>query len=168
MRKLNDIDVIDVVWEGPHTYEEVVRQKTTKVDHGLYQIYGVHPVLGPEALLYVGQAESQTFGVRISQHYEEWIKWEPSVLSFYLGRLSGLDLMTEARWPEWNEMIDRAEKLAIFFCAPAYNAQGIRALKTFGPTLVLNHGRHHRLLTEFSNLHWTCPIENPDFKPFAG
>jgi hypothetical protein len=45
-----------------------VRAKVGEDDYGLYQIYAHHLVFGSGALVYIGKAQEQTFGVRIAQH----------------------------------------------------------------------------------------------------
>jgi hypothetical protein len=40
MRTLNDITVIDIVWEGPLTLTEVEKNCHGDADYGIYQVYG--------------------------------------------------------------------------------------------------------------------------------
>lgn len=59
---------IHMVWEGPYSYEEITNTlRDEYCDFGVYQIYGAHPIYGSDVLLYIGKADQQTFGVRLSQ-----------------------------------------------------------------------------------------------------
>ncbi|MCY4665374.1 MAG: hypothetical protein OXC00_11965, partial [Acidimicrobiaceae bacterium] len=51
---------IHLLWKGPHTYQEVLGMDGD-ADFGIYQAYGPHPASGTESLLYIGQANDQTF-----------------------------------------------------------------------------------------------------------
>jgi hypothetical protein len=166
MRMLNDVAVIDVLWDGPFSIEKIATEAHNPYDHGVYQIYGTHAVLGPDTLLYVGQAEAQNFGQRVPQGHTDWIDWEPGAVQVYIGRLAGTDRMTESCYGEWAEMIGRAEALLIYFCSPPYNSSGIRRLRPFGPTLVLNFKRRHRLPLMVSNIYEMSPVTDPSFKPY--
>jgi hypothetical protein len=161
-RRLTDVAVLDLQWEGPFTLEQI-GQFDHAHDHGVYQIYGTHNVLGSDTLLYIGMANQRTFAARVPEH--DWIDWEPGSANIYLGRLSGTHQMTEAGWPEWEEMINRAEVLLIFFCSPPYNSFGIRELRPLPPTIIANYRRRHRLPPLVSNIYETAPFDY--LKPYG-
>src|SRR5258708_19938364 len=60
--------IIHIEWEGPYSLNQLDTLKDSRKDHGLYQIYGHHPVYGPNVLLYIGQTYGRTFGERIDEH----------------------------------------------------------------------------------------------------
>lgn len=163
-RKITDAAIVDIEWEGPFTLEQIP-QFARGQDHGIYQVYGTHNVLGPGTLLYIGQANSQTFAERIPQGHQNWIDWEPGTIEIYLGHLCGTEAMTEANWPIWEAMIDRAEALLIFFCSPPYNSSGIRELHDMPATIVANYKRRHRLPQLVSNIYEMAPFD--DLKPYG-
>jgi hypothetical protein len=165
VRTLTDVTVLDLLWDGPHPLEEVSKFNSSP-DFGIYQIYGTHSVIGPDTLLYIGKAETNSFCQRIPAH-KDWIDWEPGTTSVYLGRLSGMDQMTAERDPVWREMISRAESLLIYFCTPPYNSYNIKTLPTYPPTIVLNYRRHHRLPLMVSNIYETTPVWEEHFKPYG-
>jgi hypothetical protein len=146
---------------------EAVRHLNGVEDYGIYQIYGTHSVLGSDALLYIGLAEQRTFGARVSEH-QEWIDWEPGNISIYLGRLGGIDPMTQAKWDDWAGGIIAAEKLLIYFCSPPYNGRGVQNLEVAAPTIVLNFRRYHRLPRVVTNLYNVSPALESAFKVFSG
>ncbi len=60
------ITVLPIFWEGPIAMDKVIT-KNEPWDFGVYQIYGTHNVLGPNTLLYIGQASDQKFARRLPQ-----------------------------------------------------------------------------------------------------
>ncbi len=115
---------IHIFWEGPLALKDIDELKNTKKDYGVYQIYGFHPLYGHSVLLYIGKADDQTFGQRISQ--EGWdINEDYKNIEIYVGRLASQQMITPK---EWSERIDQAEKLLIYSHAPAYNTQNTRSL----------------------------------------
>jgi hypothetical protein len=58
--------LIQIHWEGPYKLTELSTLMNTTTDYGIYQIYGKHPVYGSDVLLYIGKADYQTLGKRIS------------------------------------------------------------------------------------------------------
>lgn len=115
---------IHVFWEGPWGLDDLSKIKDETKDYGIYQIYGFHPLYGHSVLLYIGQAISQPFGVRIAQ--ESWhLNEDQENIEIYVGRLASQKPITN---DEWNNRIDQAEKLLIFAHSPAYNTQNTRSL----------------------------------------
>lgn len=164
-----DIDIIEIEWEGPLKVKDVV-QLEGGADYGLYQIYGTHNVLGPDCLLYIGKAGP--FAARIRAHEKEWIEWEAKQPDVYVGRLGGMRPMTEDKWPEWEDLIDRAERLLIYFCAPPYNSTGLKKYEKDGKTretVVLNFKKRHRLPLMVSTLYENSDVskENGQWKTYG-
>jgi|GraSoiStandDraft_42_1057292.scaffolds.fasta_scaffold119539_2 hypothetical protein len=154
MTSHTEIEIIHVIWHGPLTVEEAVVANTND-DYGIYQIYGAHEASGSDTLLYVGQADRGRFDGRIMHHQEKWGRWNPDKLGIYLGRLAGLEPITN---DEWGNVIDRAEAVLIWKIGVPFNSARITSLKYLEkPILVVNHGHRHRLpecvstLTEFIN-----------------
>lgn len=87
-------DIIQIKWEGPFNLSELTTLNDTEIDYGIYQIYGSHLVYGDNVLLYIGQANQQTFCTRISQHSY----WLENDFSFYIGRLSGENTPSYQAW----------------------------------------------------------------------
>jgi hypothetical protein len=155
--------IIHVVWEGPFKLREAVA-RTHENDYGLYQIYGTHAIFGPDALLYVGQANARPFRERLSWYVEHWEPWESSAFDIYLGRLGDWAPVSS---DHWGTMIDNAEAITIFKMAPPYNSSRIRALSIKEPTNVLNHRRRHRLPNCVSNLDELIDLDDPAFKLYG-
>lgn len=155
MLDVSGLTVVHIIWDGPLSAKSCAERKAPN-DYGVYQIYGTHSITGPDTLLYIGQADARTFDHRVREHHDEWGRWEPET-NVYLGRLAGIEPITNARW---GELIDRAEATLIWKCTPPYNSARI---KTFPkkyldqPILIVNHGHRHRLpecistMTEFIN-----------------
>jgi hypothetical protein len=163
IRKMNDVAVIDLEWDGPFTLEQIA-QFNRGHDYGVYQVYGTHNVFGSDTLLYIGKARDRSFAERISEH-KDWIDWEAGSGHVYLGRLCGTEPVIEVNWPAWCEMIDRVEASLIFFCSPAYNSSGLQYLREMPPTIVANYKRRHRLPQLVSNVYEMAPFA--DLKPYG-
>jgi hypothetical protein len=157
--------VIDIEWDGPYRFWDHPRQLepisdlTGPTDYGVYQIYGGHPVYGNSALLYIGLAAVQYFGVRIPQE-KHWLdNRDAGRVEVYVGRLSG------TRTPDsdiWDRYIRLAERLLIHAHAPPMNVQ--KSLANLASELrhvhVLNWGYHRDLLPEVSGLRWASLDED--------
>jgi hypothetical protein len=145
-------------WEEPFTLDQINLLKDVSKDYGIYQIYGKHLDYGKDILLYIGKADQQTIGQRVSQ--ENW--WDTNDsrhLKIYVGRLAG------ERTPQdkgWSQEMDLAEKLLINVHKPAYNSKN---LSTF-PDIelqdvhILNWGDYRDLLPEVSGLRWSKKLDN--------
>jgi hypothetical protein len=158
-----DLEIIHIVWDGPKTVEEAIAANTAD-DYGVYQIYGMHDLGGPDTLLYVGQADAGTFAGRIMYHHQEWGRWNPDEIGIYLGRLAGAGPITNEMW---GGLIDRAEAVLIWKIGVPFNSARIKTLRYQDkPILVVNHGRRHRLPECISTL---TEIINTDgvLKPFG-
>ena len=155
---------IHCLWEGPLTVEQAIGKSSSK-DYGVYALYGSHSVLGSDSLLYVGQANGTTFSARIRYHWDEWIRWEPSDVTVYLGRLGGWEQIDDDKW---GVLIDETELLLIFFTSPPYNSSRVKTLrKNLEPTLIINHRRRHRIPQYISNLIEKRHIDDGEFKEYG-
>lgn len=147
---------IHIQWRGPYTVDEATAFTDEDIDYGLYQIYGAHIVYGADVLLYICKAEQQTFGVRIRQHQQEWMRDEHDArrLAVYLGRLAG-ETPPDAVW-SWSAQIAAAEALLIHVHTPAYNAEYVASdlAEIAHDVRVFNWGRYRDLLPEVSGEYW--------------
>ncbi|MGG3691771.1 hypothetical protein [Heyndrickxia ginsengihumi] len=151
------IEIIQIDWEGLYTLEELNLLINDSQDYGIYQIYGKHLVYGKDVLLYIGKADKQTIGKRISQ--ENWCNTNDSKhLKIYAGRLAGESTPKEEFW---SKEIDLAEKLLISVHKPAYNSKSLSLLRDseLQDIHILNWGDHRDLLPEVSGLRWTSKLD---------
>jgi hypothetical protein len=157
-----EINIIEIAWEGPLTFDEA-KEKKNKKDYGIYQIYGTHNIFGENTLLYIGKAEQQEFGVRLAQH-SDWIINEQNEIKIYLGRLGGINTISDE---EWVEQINIAEKLLIYFCSPPYNSSNINYYEISNDQIVLNFGKKNRIPYEVSTLYKNGEyLNNENWKEF--
>jgi hypothetical protein len=170
--------VVHIQWAGPFSWEgkqksdrpltyESVSKLGGPTDYGVYQVYGCHVTYGVDTLLYIGKACEQTFAVRLRQESDWRFHGDLQRLSVYVGRLSGWNGTPSNA--EWEEHIDRAEKLLILAHKPAYNAQ--KSIDYSDPRLqefhVLNWGCHRSLLPEVSGWRYTSKFDDEaEYKPF--
>ena len=148
MDKISTLSIIEAMWEGPYHLKEIKNFKGDS-DYGLYQIYGTHNIYGPDTLLYIGKSQKRTCSERFSEH-KEWAEYEATSVDIYLGRLGGVDSTPSDR--NWEDQIDQAERLLIYYCTPPYNSQGLNKLGKIPTTIVLNYGKRKKLPHEFSNI----------------
>ena len=156
---------IHIEWKGPFLFQDALSKKSEQ-DYGIYQIYGWHPVYGGDVLLYIGKADHQHFGVRLSQ--ETWWTTMPDAqrITVYLGRIAGIATPEDL---QWGQMISKAERLLIYAHAPAYNAQ--KSIHSIDADLhdvhIYNWGLHRDLLPELSGSRWTSRLgEMPGYHVF--
>lgn len=143
---------IHIFWDGPHSYDGATKL-TSGQDYGIYQIYGHHPLYGADVLLYLGMAQAQTFGKRISQ--EGWLDRTDGLnIEVYVGRLAGRNKIAEEAW---EELIDHAEKLLIYSHLPALNTQSTKSLpeENVMSHRIYNWGAHRDLFPEVSGYRFT-------------
>jgi len=156
---MNDAEtIIHIEWDGPHRLD-AVSSLTGATDHGVYQIYGGHPVYGNNALLYIGLAAGQTFGQRIPQETQWTYNRDAGRVEVYIGRLSGEVTPDD---DTWDRHIRLAERLLIFAHSPPMNTQkSLRSLeRDLRSVRVLNWGRHRDLLPEVSGARWASREED--------
>ncbi len=174
------VTVVHIQWAGPFSWEgkqksdrplmyKSVGELNGPTDYGVYQVYGCHAIYGVDTLLYIGKASGQKFADRLPEETDLW--WwhsDRQRLSVYVGRLSGWNGTPSNA--EWEEHIDRAERLLILAHTPAYNAQkGIdykdSELQEFH---VLNWGCHRSLLPEVSGWRYTSKFDDETkYKPYS-
>jgi hypothetical protein len=162
MRTVNDVTVIDIVWEGPLTLADVEQNRHGGTDYGVYQIYGNH-ISGVDQLLYIGRARDNKFGVRVPAIHD-WADWESKPVEIYLGRLGSVQLIPETlrAQEEWGEWISRVEEMLIYFTSPPFNSSNIRSLPKLpnASIVILNFNRRHRLPVIVSNLYELSPVSD--------
>jgi hypothetical protein len=151
MSKEQQSNVIHLLWSGPHKVDSFKTNSTIDNNKGVYQIYGTHPIYGRNVLLYIGKT-NDNFINRISAHDDVWIKYEYDEVTIYTGTV--VDEYGEGVESEEDEktLIDRAEQLLLYYCAPAYNSNGIQKLKITEDRRLLNYGKIGSLPTEVSTL----------------
>lgn len=79
----------------------------------------------------------------------------------------GIEPMAKRKWSQWNDQIDRAERLLIFFCSPPYNSKWLKGHGDMPrPTVVLNFMRKHRLPVEVSTLYMSTHCGSSGWNPY--
>ncbi len=149
--------LIHIEWTGPYTLENITDLMNEEMDYGIYQVYGKHPVYGSNVLLYIGKADLQTIGKRISQE-NWWNTNDSNRLLIYAGRLVGEQTPEEI---DWSIEIDLAEKLLIYVHKPAYNSKNLTNIPhhALQDIHILNWGSYRDLLPEVSGLRWTSKLD---------
>jgi hypothetical protein len=115
---------------------------------GIYQIYGQHPVYGPDVLLYIGRTED--FGDRFAAHLKDNFNW-----------CLNLSLSTGTVWKNFQgeerrltcelEDLSRTEALLIFAHRPAFNTQGKNtSIPADPPIHIWNRDYRRQLMSEVS------------------
>lgn len=156
--EFSKIHLIQIHWEGPYKLTDLPTLMNEETDYGIYQIYGKHPIYGSDVLLYIGKADYQTLGKRISQ--EDWLNTNDSNnTKIYVGKLHGPQTPTEE---QWSKEIDLAERFLIYVHKPAYNSRSISSLpdSELQAIHILNWGHHKDLLPELSGLRWTSKLDH--------
>ncbi|WML58648.1 hypothetical protein [Neobacillus sp. PS2-9] len=164
MRK-RTMKLIQIDWEGPFTLDELHLLTNNSHDYGIYQIYGKHLVYGKDVLLYIGKADQQTIGKRVSQE-NWWNTNDSNHLKIYAGRLAGEHTPAEAIW---SKEIDLAEKLLIHVHKPAYNSKSLSLIRDaeLQDIHILNWGDHRDLLPEISGLRWTSKLDTMTYEIYS-
>lgn len=146
---------VRIHWTGPFAPDKIPVNSEYDDNFGLYQIYGMHEVFGPQSLLYIGKAEHLSFSERINQHLHNWLYYN-SDAQVRLGLLDREDYKHEpGDWSDWKQLLRDVEALTIFWHTPPYNSKNIGYYG--GPKLrVQNYGQRGRLLPEFST-DWVPP-----------
>ncbi|GAJ99970.1 hypothetical protein [Geomicrobium sp. JCM 19055] len=154
------MNVIEVYWDGPFTFEQVKQLGDERTDYGLYQIYGNHVTYGSDVLLYIGQANNQTFRTRLGQHNDKYVIMNDSAhTKIYIGRIGGEHQIDNN---VWYEQIKNAERLLIHVHKPAFNSQFItdRTRNELDRIHILNWGNRRHLLPEVSSVRWGIESNN--------
>ncbi|GEB78538.1 hypothetical protein [Sporolactobacillus inulinus] len=158
------VKLIQIDWDGPYRLDELNRLTDESHDYGIYQIYGKHIVYGKDVLLYIGKADQQTIGKRVSQE-NWWNTNDSNHLMIYAGRIAGEGTPEEATW---SKEIDLAEKLLINVHKPAYNSKNLTSIRDdeFQNIHIFNWGDHRDLLPEISGLRWTSKLDNVEYNVY--
>lgn len=180
MKKTITTEIIEILWRGPFTLRELndevyndtgylqnLFNKSEFPHYGLYQIYGTHPVSGPNSLLYIGQ--TNYFSGRIYTHNEEWIKYEYDDVKVYIG-IIGSEKDQKISKAEYMNMLNMAEKFLVYMCQPPYNSTSKAVFKhnaEEGTSLAIyNFGKKALMPTELSTYYHDSEIwENSEWKP---
>ncbi|MBS4220082.1 GIY-YIG nuclease family protein [Bacillus sp. FJAT-49711] len=162
--EIRTIKLIQIDWQGPFSLDELNQLNDIYHDYGIYQIYGKHTVYGKDVLLYIGKADQQTIGKRVSQ--ENW--WDTNDsghLKIYAGRLAGESTPEEDMW---SKEIELAEKLLINVHKPAYNSKSLSSIPDFElqDIHILNWGDYRDLLPEVSGLRWTSKLDHVEYDTY--
>lgn len=89
--------LIQIDWDGPYKLNELDTLQNDEIDYGIYQLYGKHLTYGSDVLLYIGKADQQTFGRRISQESWDYIN-DYKNIKVYIGRLHGSQSPNYDEW----------------------------------------------------------------------
>jgi len=141
---------IFIDWEGPYTFDELEELEDPRIDYGLYQVYGAHPLYGEEALLYLGATGERTFGEKLGEERAYWEAEEDfRPLTLYVGRFMGP--LTPSH-EGWAEEMDLAARLLIFAHVPVFNGREVAAAPDddLKEVHVVNWGSHLDLAPEVS------------------
>lgn len=163
------IKVIEIMWEGPYTDEQVLTLKGN-TDWGVYQVYGNHRVYGRGVLLYIGKAveDAQKFGVRIPQH-NDWFGWKGAELSYYVGRFGA---EAQADYQGWIDEINYSEAMLIDYCQPAWNSSGLNNTKRtalYPNAIIYNHGMRRDLPEKLAEIEDIKTAESRNvWQPYVG
>ena len=108
----NGVRICHIDWESiswAETGENFSHERLNRPeDVGLYQVYGFHPVYGPDVLLYIGQT-TESFGKRLAGHPE----WNETMVSdFTRVHVGRLQVSEDVSWEKRKEAIDVAERAA--------------------------------------------------------
>ncbi len=148
---------IHIFWSGPFSLEQI-KEKNDKNHYGVYQVYGHHHLYGDNVLLYIGKAEKQTFGKRLSQ--EEWqFEYDPDNVSFYIGQLAIKDSITVKKW---ENLIGVSERLLIHAHNPAYNIAHTRYINEdeIKDIVIHNWNSFRNLFPSIAGSHYTSIFDD--------
>ncbi|WP_434362478.1 hypothetical protein NF212_19445 [Parasalinivibrio latis] len=154
------VPIIDVYWKGPIALRDlkVVKHSESQV---LYQIYGHHPVYGPDSLLYIGKTE-QLEGVKDRLPEHKWIDSQCDDCKIYFASCGEfVDWQTwdssGEEYPKYDSSktgidIRHIESLLIYAHHPSGNSQSIQSLSIDIPThfRLFNTGKRKALERELS------------------
>ena len=165
---------IRIEWKGPYKLTDIgydydgenymlkKAKLDDKIDFGVYQVYGFHPVYGNNVLLYIGKAKEQTFAKRLSQEGWEY-NADYKNLQIYVGRLFSNEELTLSKW---SEFVDIAESMLIYAHAPAMNSSNIlniskdkKKLKKFENVRIFNYDECRSLFPEVSGELWIKEVD---------
>jgi hypothetical protein len=147
--------------------DEVYKLDVGGYDHGIYQVYGSHPVYGSQTLIYIGEAYAKTFSERVKQHAWETNYDMQSHVDVNIGRFAGYESISNSKW---DRQIHVAEKLLIRAHSPAYNQHlffKVEEHKQLSHIHILNWGERRLLLPEVSGAFWTNKFWDDEPRAFG-
>jgi hypothetical protein len=157
-------NIVHILWEGNFSVDHVIKnKKDDEKDCGIYQIYGNHPIYGPNSLLYIGIATDRTFSQRFAEHKNQWLKGsdlDPVTICLgdvyrQLGEVyeESKDFLSQ----EWKKAIEQCEQLLIYALAPGYNSRNKQSINEveLRDLHILNWGNRRDLFPEISGDRWT-------------
>lgn len=114
-------------WDGPFGPGEVAELDDPRMDYGLYQVYGMHPLYGAEVLLYIGiTLNGRTFAAQLSEEQKYWeLEEDFFPTNFYVGRLMGVATPAEGVWEEEMEL---AQHLLAYTYVPVFNSRQLASV----------------------------------------
>ena len=165
------METIKIDWHGPYKFDGDDRLHKKQHDTldkdknlfskiGLYQVYGHHPVYGPNVLLYIGITTEQFFERRLKNRNWKYDNYDTENIEVYLGKLingkSKIDEIAEKK------LIKKAEALLIYIHSPAKNSSYIKSVNydELKNVQVWNLGNCRDLITEVSSTYWLDELEN--------
>lgn len=151
---------LDARWEGPFAlgysrdegvYEVPELSGDLPQKANLYCIYGRHPIYGPNALLYLGQAKNGSVIARLKDHLRGPFGYYCE-LSFHLGVLTcGEQVIREP------QTISAAGSLLIASNKPALNKEHLHVpADSAGEIHLINRGSAGALVRECSGRYFFC------------
>lgn len=143
--------IYHLYWKGYDWNDGITTCHHSSKDCGIYQVYGNHPVYGPDTLLYIGKAKDETYSQRLNGHGDLDTSQIAKFTKLYLSYFCKVDDLNEA---DWKDAIDIVEKTLIKAHSPALNAQDVKGFleKDTPNILIYNWGDRGRLLPEVSTL----------------
>lgn len=149
----NEEREINIYWDGPFSHDELSKVNS-KLDYGLYAVYGHHPLYASDKLIYIGKTEQQTFASRLKDRGVVIGFADPKNTKIYLGRIykDSIFLDQDAAKNNVENDINLAEKLLIFFLRPSNNSSNINShgLKQ-NNIRIFNYGSYRDLPIELSS-----------------
>jgi len=159
---------IFIDWDGPYTFDELEELEDPRIDYGLYQVYGAHPLYGEEVLLYLGQTGERAFGDKLAEERSYWEAEEDfQPLSIYVGRLMGPVTPTGG---DWVEEMDLAHRLLVFAHVPVFNGREVAAAPddALKEVHVVNWGSHLDLAPEVSGARYLYKFpDTPEYSYYG-
>ncbi|HEY3431015.1 MAG TPA: hypothetical protein VGK09_00575 [Rhodocyclaceae bacterium] len=159
---------IHIQWSSPLKYSEALKLNDEFIDYGVYQVYGTHPLYGSDVLIYIGKADKQTFGKRLSQEGWGTYNQDAARVLVSVGRLSGYKETPPN--DEWSRQISDVERLLIYSHWPAGNSSGLNVQfgKEHHDVHVFNWGEYRDLLPEVSGARYSDRYQSQEGYVYYG
>ena len=164
---MKEVKIIHLLWKEFNWDDTELTKIEMGKKHGIYQIYGDHPIYGKDTLLYIGKTKKGTYLKRLFNH-QDFI--DTHLTKFTKVHLSNFLKNNDVKSKNLDEHIDLVEKLLINSHCPAYNSSGIKGVmneETFKQELlILNWGERGQLLPEVSSLRYSYHYWNAEVIDF--